>query len=462
MNEKQFRYSYRGTMLDCCRHFFSVKEIKKLIEEMSLIGLNVFHWHLSNDQGFRIESKRFPRLNTVSSYRRLDEDDPLVTSGRCRAGERYGGYYTQEEIKEVVAVAAERGVDVVPEIEMPGHTTAILAAYPELSCSGEPLEAASTFGIHERILCAGNEDVYPFVFALLDEIVPLFPSQYFHIGGDEAPKSAWRACPKCRAVLEREGLKNFEQLQICFTNRIIGHLKKLHKTPIVWNESVAEEGLDECAVVQYWMEMAPGESYCTKELARGRKFIFSNQGQFYSDYSYAETPLRATLNFSPNVKGVPVPKENVLGIEAPLWTEWLFEESEIERQLWPRLLAVAACAKRERPTTEAFLKEMKERLEDPSFSILTPMPWERATVEGDEALREIARSMKLLSSRHHRMALKQGKAGAAAVVPEGTQREDPAAAAFRYLREKLGAAYSDEDVKKVLAYLKELSNETGV
>ena len=453
-NEKQPRFAWRGMMLDCCRHFFGVEEIKKLISQLSLLKMNVFHWHLSNDQGFRIESRRFPRLNEISSFRKLDELDPLVTSGERRAGETYGGYYTQEEIGDVVAFAAERGVEVVPEIELPGHTTAILAAYPEFSCSQGPVEVAFTFGIHERILCAGEESVYSFLYELLDEAAALFPSRYFHIGGDEAPKSEWKKCGKCRALMAREGLKNCEQLQVYFTNRIIAHLKTLGKTAIVWNESVIEDGLDESAVVQYWMEMAPGPSYCEKEIAKGRKFIFSNQCQFYCDYSYAETPLRATLNFEPNVKGIAVPEENVLGIEAPLWTEWLTADEEIEHMLWPRLLAVAQNAWRGKCDEESFLKEVKAYLASPD-SLLSPMPWEEATIGGDEALRAIARNMLSLSERHGKMAQKQGKQGASAVLPEDAPKEDPAVAVYRYMKAKMELAYSEEDVRKVLRYLGE-------
>lgn len=454
-NEKQPRFAYRGLMLDCCRHFFSVEEIKKIIAQMAVLKMNAFHWHLSNDQGYRIESKLFPKLNTVSSYRKLDELDPLVTSGKYSAGDTYGGFYTQDEIRDVVAFAAERGVDVIPEIELPGHTTAILAAYPEYSCRKEPMQVASTFGIHERIVCAGNDAAYAFLEQLLREAAALFPSKYFHIGGDEAPKSEWKACPACRAAMEKEGLQNYEQLQVRFMNRIIAFLKTLGKTAIVWNESVIADGLDESAVVQYWMEMAPGASYCEKEIAKGRKFIFSNQCQFYCDYSYAETPLRATLNFEPNVKGITVPEENVLGIEAPMWTEWISEEAELEKMLYPRLLAVAECGWSHRRNTDAFLERAKAFLKEPQNNYLVPMPWEEATVGGERALREIARNMISLSERHGKMAQKQGKASAQAVLPEDAPKEDPAAAAYRYMKAKMEAAYSEEEIQKVMRYLAE-------
>lgn len=457
-NEKDPRFSYRGVMLDCCRHFFPIDDIKKLIAQMSILKLNYFHWHLSNDQGFRLESKRFPKLNEVSSWRRLDDGDPWAESGEKKAGERYGGYYTQSEIKEIVAFAKERGVEVVPEIELPGHTTAILASFPELSCAGTPLEVASTFGIHDRILCAGEENVYQFLFELLDEITPLFPCNYFHIGGDEAPKTEWKKCPKCGAVMQKYGYKNYECLQQHFVNRVIGYLRQKGKTTIVWNESAIEDELDESAVIQYWMEMGGGESYLPKEFNKGRKFIFSNQCQFYCDYSYAETPLRATLQFEPNVKGIPVPAENVLGIEAPMWTEWTGAFLDCEKMLYPRLLAVAECGWARKRNTEEFLSRAKEFLKEPTRNVLVPMPWEDATVTGDKALKEIAENMLKLSEKHGKMAAKSGKR-AEAVVPENAPKVDPQMAVYEYMKAKMESAYTEEEIKKVLRLLSKMRNK---
>ncbi len=449
------RFAYRGVMLDCCRHFWSVAQIKKLLDQMAVLKLNVFHWHLSNDQGFRIESKLFPELNTISSWRKLDECDPIVWKDSAKLGQVYGGYYTQAEIREIVAYAKERFIDVIPEIELPGHSTAILAAHPELSCTGEPMDVASSFGVWDRIFCPGKEETYQFLFALLEEIIPLFDSRYFHIGGDEAPKSAWKSCPHCRAVMEKEGYTNYEQLQVHFTNRIIAFLKERGKTPIVWNESATVDGLDEAAVIQYWMEMAPGPSYIPKEFPKGRKVIFSNQCQFYADYSYAETPLRATLNFEPNVKGTPVPEENVLGIECPLWTEWLAEDADMEKMLWPRLLAVAECGWTRERNTEDFLRRAKQFLNWPQSNFLTPMPWEEATISGEAALNMIAEKMLELSARHGAMAAKRGST-AGAVVPEDSAQMDPAIMAYLYMKSKMEAAYSEEEIKQTLRILSEM------
>ena len=243
------RFGWRGVMLDVCRHFFPVEEIKRILEQCALLKLNRFHWHLSNDQGFRVESRRFPELNQISSCRLLSPDDPLVEREAAKAGDRYGGYYTQEEIREVVAYAQARQIEVIPELEVPGHSSAILAAFPQFTCSGEPLRVKNTFGVHERIFCAGNEAAYDFLFELLDEWFELFPSKFIHLGGDEAPKTVWRACPKCRQVIEREGLGGYEALQAYFTGRLTEYCKKAGKIPIVWNESAASGTLSDDAVV---------------------------------------------------------------------------------------------------------------------------------------------------------------------------------------------------------------------
>ena len=452
------RFQYRGVMLDVCRHFFSIQEVKKIIDQMSLLKLNKFHWHLSDDQGYRIESKLFPQLNTISSYRQLDEYDPLVERGVCRAGDKYGGYYTQEEIKEVIAYAEERFIEVIPEIELPGHSTAILSAFNDLTCNGEKLRVASTFGIHERIFCAGNGKVYEFVSKLLDEVCALFDSDYVHIGGDETSKNEWKRCSKCNAVMKKQGYSDYEQLQCFFTNKVIDHLKSLGKTPIVWNESAIDSCLDESAIIQYWMEMSPGESYVAKELPKGRKFILSNQGQFYCDYSYAETPLRATLNYEPQVKGNAVPDKNVLGIEAPMWTEWTPDNIDIEKMLYPRMLTVAECGWTEQRDTEDFLKRAKSYLDIPTLNILSPMPWSDANISGDEALRIIAQKILELSGRHGKMAKKQGKT-AQAVVHDDAPKTDEQTMVWLYMKAKMEAAYSDEDIKKVLRLISEMRKE---
>lgn len=334
------KYERRGFMLDCCRHFFPVDVIKKLLEQCALLKINHFHWHLSEDQGYRIESKRFPKLNEISSYRKLAETDPLVKRGLAKVGDTYGGYYTQEEIKDILAFCKERMMDVFPEIDLPGHSVAALAAYPEYSCSGEPGEVEGHFGIFERIYCAGKEETYTFLNELIDEVSSLFPSPYFHLGGDEVPKGAWKKCPDCNRVMKEQGFTDYEELQAYFTERLIRHLREIGKTPIVWNEASASGKLDESAILQYWYE-GDGENYTVDEIRKGRKFILSNVKSFYCDYSYEAVPVISSLMYEPQIQGQPIPAENIWGVEAPMWCEEIAFGEEIEKMINPRILAVA-------------------------------------------------------------------------------------------------------------------------
>lgn len=319
------RYGHRGFMWDVSRHFFGAAEVKKVLDQMARLKMNVFHWHLSDDQGFRIESKKFPRLNEVGSQ---------------RPDEAGSGYYTQEEIRDIVSYAAARHIEIIPEIDLPGHTTAIIAAYPELSCSGEPAEVATQGGVYTRILCAGNEKVYDFLYELLDEVLSLFPGPYFHIGGDEAPKHEWKQCPKCQAKMAQLGLGSEEELQAWFTVQLVDYLKSKGKTTIGWNEMLTSGKLEPGAVAQYWKELGPCYSY--PELAKGRRFIFSNNEEFYFDYPYAMVSLMATYLYEPHMQEhTDIPAEQILGLEAPLWCERVPDIQTAHRQIFPRMLAIA-------------------------------------------------------------------------------------------------------------------------
>lgn len=420
------RFARRSVMLDCCRHFFSIEEIKRIIEQASLVHVNLFHWHLSDDQGFRIESKRFPRLNEVGSWRNLAVMDPMVTEYGARPGDRYGGFYTQKEICEVVSFASARGVDVVPEIDLPGHSSAILSAFPEFTCSGEPLSVKNTFGVHSRIFCAGKEETFRFLTELIDETAALFPSAYFHIGGDEAPKAEWKRCPRCRAKMTELGYTSYEQLQCWFTSRLAEHLKAAGKTPVCWNESAISGGLALDAVVQYWAEMGGGESYCAREAAAGRKFLLSNDNQFYCTDSYAAMSLGCTLNYEPNVKGIPIADENVLGVEMPMWSEWSPTGAEIEPQMYPRLLAMAECGWTKEKDEQNLLQRVQRFLKIPALSLLNAPTWEQVDIRGEAALQEIAYSLVHMGSRYHKMAEAEQAAGGeagivAAVEPDGSE-----------------------------------------
>ena len=278
-------YGYRGFHMDCSRHFFDKETVLLMIELASRVKMNRLHWHISDDQGYRLESRRFPKLNSIGSWR--TEPD----------GSRYGGYYTMEEVAEIVSYARARGIEIVPEIDMPGHVSAILAAYPELSCSGEPLEVPSMYGIHKRILCVGKEQTMDFVKELLAEVASLFPFPYFHIGGDEAPKDEWKTCESCQRKMKELGLTDEEDLQAHFTAEIANFLKTLGKTAICWNDALKSSLIPADVVCQYWDEEGEDPAYCTKDAAFAkRKWIYSFTGAFYFDYTPELTPMRRHIS----------------------------------------------------------------------------------------------------------------------------------------------------------------------
>ena len=263
--------SWRGFLLDSCRHFFPAEVIKIMIEQCSLRKINRMHWHLSDDQGYRIESRKFPRLNQHGSW--------WINPN----GTKYGGFYTQNEIREIVEFARARGVEIVPEIDMPGHVTAIVSSYPEVSCSGLPVPVSITGGIHPRILCAGKDSAIRFAEELIEEVLPLFPFRYYHIGGDEAPKEEWKKCPDCQKRMQELGLQDEEELQAWFTDKITEFLAAKGKTAIGWNEVLKSGKVREDTVVQYWAEEGEGENYCEEAFSAGRKCIYSESCAFWAN-----------------------------------------------------------------------------------------------------------------------------------------------------------------------------------
>lgn len=315
-------FSYRGQMLDVGRHFFPVEFIKKQIDLLSYYKINTFRWHLTEDQGWRIEIKKYPELTKVGAWR--TEAD----------GSRYGGFYTQAQIKDVVEYARVRNVMVIPEIEMPGHSMAALAAYPEYSCRMKPIAVTPEWGVHKDVFCAGNDGTFKFLQDVLDEVISLFPSPYIHIGGDEVPKDRWRECPKCQLRIKNEGLKDEHELQSYFIKRIQSYLAKKGKTLIGWDE-ILEGGADKKAVIEVWR----GDEEAAKALANGNRVVIA--GPFYFD-----TPLQSkTLKdvYQTDLLSLPQYRENrslLLGGEAPLWTERVTAVNA-ESKLYPRIQAFA-------------------------------------------------------------------------------------------------------------------------
>ena len=326
------RYAYRAGMIDVCRHFFGVETIKKLIDTMAMFKFSHLHFHLSDDQGFRLHIDSMPKLHQIGSERK----------GTCGDGRPTGGYYTKAQIAEIVSYAAERYIEIVPEIDMPGHTRAIVAAYPELSCSGKPTEVASWFGIHSKILCVGKERVYEAVDRIFSEVAEMFPSELFHLGGDEVAKLEWAKCPDCAALYRKEGMKNLEELQAYFTNRVIKLLEKYGKTPILWNEALNSEMLDKRAAVQYWTTDKKSAERVARAISEeGRKVIMSRCAPYYLDYPCGTHSLKAMYELEPDEELGASAEKGIMGVECPLWTEQISEEEELFRHFYPRALAVA-------------------------------------------------------------------------------------------------------------------------
>jgi hexosaminidase len=329
------RFKWRGFMLDEGRHFQGRESVLLTLDLMALQKLNVFHWHLTEDQGWRIEIRKYPRLTEVGARR----NGTSQGFGRKENnGIPHSGSYTQEEIREIVAYAAERHILVVPEIEIPGHSLAALAAYPELSCTGGPFEVATSFGIFPDIYCAGKEATFTFLQAVLDELLDLFPSPFIHIGGDEAPKTRWKNCPDCQRRMRAEGLKDEHALQGYVTNRMAAYLESKGRRVMGWNQ-ILEPGLAPSAVVQYWLG---NRKELVEAIRGGREVVMSTYLDTYLDHAYSLMPLRRAYRYEPALPGLDErATANVLGLEFPLWTEWVPNRARLDYQTYPRLTAMA-------------------------------------------------------------------------------------------------------------------------
>ena len=329
------RFGYRAFMLDSSRHMPSVDEIKRFVRTAALFKFNYFHWHLSDDQGFRVESEKYPLLNEIGSW-------------RDRAGfgsdseEIYGGYYTKDEIRSIVDLCSSLHIQVIPELDMPGHTSSWLASYPDLGCGREKVSTETTNGVKNNILCAGRDETYEFCKNLVDEVAELFPCEYFHIGGDEVPKDTWKACPDCQAKIKAENLKNENALQDHFTSVMAAHLKSIGKTPIVWNDALSSVLLPEDIVVANWSDpLNKTASFANK----GGRVIAENTSNNYLDYSYSMLSLKKCYDFGVYPVGIKSSaKKNFIGVEAPLWSEWIPDFDRLCYQAFPRLMAVAEVA----------------------------------------------------------------------------------------------------------------------
>ncbi len=344
----QPRFKWRGLHLDVGRHFFPVSFIKKYLDYMAMYKLNTFHWHLTEDQGWRLEIKKYPELTEISHWR----DQTVVGHARDSEvydGIGYGGFYTQDQVKDLVKYAAERYITIVPEIEMPGHTSAVLAAFPELGCTGGPYKVETSWGVKKEVFCAGKEETFRFLENVLDEVCELFPSEYIHIGGDECPKDRWKECPACQKRMKDEGLSSEHELQSYFIQRIEKYLNSKGRQIIGWDE-ILEGGLAPGATVMSWR----GEKGGIAAAKEKHNVVMSPNSYLYFDYYQSEDTEKEPLaigGFLPLEKVYsyePVPKELaddekhfILGAQANVWTEYIASTMKAEYMLFPRVCALA-------------------------------------------------------------------------------------------------------------------------
>ncbi|HPE87577.1 MAG: family 20 glycosylhydrolase [Bacteroidales bacterium] len=344
-------YVWRGMHLDVSRHFFPVEFVKRYIDLIAFHKMNVFHWHLTDDNGWRIEIRKYPLLQEVAAWRVDREQEPWREVTPPLPGEKatYGGFYTQEEIKEIVAYAAKQQVMVIPEIEMPGHSCEVLAAYPALGCTGGPYYVQpGGYWPNDDIFCAGNDEVFEFLENVLDEVIPLFPAPYFHIGGDEATKTAWASCPKCQKRMREENLKDVEALQSWFIQRMEKYLKSKGKKLIGWDE-ILQGGLAPEATVMSWQGTEGGI-----EAARtGHDAIMCPISHCYLNFYQADaefqpeaiggfTTLKKVYSFNPKPAALTEEEaQHILGGQGNLWTEWIDTPELAEYMVLPRMTALS-------------------------------------------------------------------------------------------------------------------------
>lgn len=332
-------FYYRGFMIDCSRHFFCVDELKKMIDAAAYFKFNKFHFHLTDDQGFRIELDSYPEVTAVGSVRHGSH------FGKSHDDEEdYGGFYTKAELKEIVEYCKERFIEVIPEFDVPGHTSALLCAMPELSCKGEEVEVKGSAGIFPDVLCVGKAQTFEVVCRIFDEICEIFPGEYIHIGGDEVPKRNWNECPVCQARREELGFKTMEELQGKFTSDISFYLKKKGKKVICWNEAIRGGNVEKDNITVAWWSDKTDAIYNWAN--SGGPVILENFAPFYVDYPYGMHSLRDIYVFNTEkIKGfTDLGKASVVGIESPIWTEFVVTSEAMQKLCFPRWFAVSEIA----------------------------------------------------------------------------------------------------------------------
>ncbi|MCA5613320.1 beta-N-acetylhexosaminidase [Bacteroides fragilis] len=362
------RFRYRGFMIDVGRHFFPVSYLKQMIDLMALHNINYFHWHLTEDQGWRIEIKKYPKLTEIGSKR-----DSTIIDWETKKfdGKPHSGFYTQDEAREIVRYAADRFITVVPEIDLPGHTTAALASYPELGCTGGPYKVLCSFGVFPDVLCAGNDQTLQFTKDVLDEIMDIFPSEYIHIGGDECPKSRWEKCPKCQAKIKELGIKALpkhskeNQLQTYFMSELEKEINAHGRRMLGWDE-VLEGGLTPNSTIMSWRGIQGGI-----EAARQHHDVIMTpiQRLYFSNPRINKMTGFEWMNRVYNFEPVPVEltdaeKKFVIGTQGCIWTEWTADSTKMEWQILPRMAALSEIqwTLPEHKNFERFMERLPEML----------------------------------------------------------------------------------------------------
>lgn len=362
------RFRYRGFMIDVGRHFFPVSYLKQMIDLMALHNINYFHWHLTEDQGWRIEIKKYPKLTEIGSKR-----DSTIIDWETKKfdGKPHSGFYTQDEAREIVRYAADRFITVVPEIDLPGHTTAALASYPELGCTGGPYKVLCSFGVFPDVLCAGNDQTLQFTKDVLDEIMDIFPSEYIYIGGDECPKSRWEKCPKCQAKIKELGIKALpkhskeNQLQTYFMSELEKEINAHGRRMLGWDE-VLEGGLTPNSTIMSWRGIQGGI-----EAARQHHDVIMTpiQRLYFSNPRINKMTGFEWMNRVYNFEPVPAEltdaeKKFVIGTQGCIWTEWTADSTKMEWQILPRMAALSEIqwTLPEHKNFERFMERLPEML----------------------------------------------------------------------------------------------------
>lgn len=370
----QPRFSWRAFMLDEARHFKGEKEVKKLLDQMAELKMNVFHWHLTDDQGWRIEIKKYPRLTTIGS-KRTNTETGTWGSGTL-SGEPHGGFYTQEQIKDIVAYAAARQITIVPEIGMPGHACAAIAGYPELGTTKEKIDVMITFGKAIDVYDPSSEFVYTFLSDVLDEVVALFPSKIIHIGGDEVRFEQWQKSDAVKALMKKEKLETMADVQIYFTNRMAEIVEKKGRNVMGWNEILGDDlhgflkdgqtakaaKLDPNTVVHFWQGTP---EIAKRAIKKGHRFVNSWNRFTYLDYDYGNISMDKAYSFEPILDGLTSAEEKmIIGTGCQMWGEWIPTVERMEFQIYPRLAAFAEVGwtQKKNKDFDSFKQRMKAQL----------------------------------------------------------------------------------------------------